>query len=320
MNLNRLIKNFKNIRILVIGDIVLDHYIWGSVERISPEAPVPVVDIKGENFSLGGAANVAANIVSLGGRATICGVCGDDYYGDLLRNLLVNAGIETDGLFAGNRPTTMKTRVIAHNQQVVRFDREDKRRISDRTLRKIKEFLTNAEPWDGIIVSDYKKGVISKGLMQYLRNNFKNKGAFLAVDPKVGNFHLYRGISLVTPNLKEASEGAGVEIRDERSLLRAGEMLRKKLRSDAVLITQGEEGMSLFEEGGVTHIPTVAKSVYDVTGAGDTVIAVFTLSHLAGASLRDAATVANYAAGVVVGRVGTATVTPEELISSFERG
>jgi D-beta-D-heptose 7-phosphate kinase/D-beta-D-heptose 1-phosphate adenosyltransferase len=317
MNIERLIKRFRKTRILVIGDIILDHYIWGSVERISPEAPVPVVDIQGENFSLGGAANVAANIVSLGGKVDICGVCGDDYYGDVLRNLLKNGGIETDGLFTGKRPTTVKTRVIAHNQQVVRFDREEKRGISDRTSRKMRGFLKSGTRWDGIIISDYKKGSISKGLMAFVRDKFKKKGVFVAVDPKIGNFHLYRDVSLVTPNLKEASAGTGIEITDEASLLRAGATLRKKLRADAVLITRGEDGMSLFEPEGVTHIPTVAQSVYDVTGAGDTVIAAFTLACLAGAPLRVAASVANHAAGVVVGEVGTATVSPEQLLESF---
>jgi D-beta-D-heptose 7-phosphate kinase/D-beta-D-heptose 1-phosphate adenosyltransferase len=232
---------------------------------------------------------------------------------------LRNSGIQTDGLFTGNRPTTVKTRVIAHNQQVVRFDREEKRRISDRTLRRIKSFLVSGQQWDGIIISDYKKGAITKGLMQFLRNNFKEKGVFVAVDPKIGNFHLYRGVSVVTPNLKEAAAGAGIEITDEGSLLRAGKTLRKKLRAEAVLITRGEDGMSLFDSDGVTHIPTVAQSVYDVTGAGDTVIAVFTLAHLAGASLREAAGVANYAAGIVVGEVGTATVSPDQLIETVRK-
>lgn len=318
MNQSNLFKAFKRKNILVVGDIILDHYIWGLVERISPEAPVPVVEVKRESYTFGGAANVAANIISLGGRATIAGVVGDDHYGKVLASLLSEKGIDTSGLITGKRPTTVKTRVIAHNQQVVRFDREDSRGLSEGTLRSIKGFLRDGNSrWDGVIVSDYKKGVVSRAFMGLIIREFKKKGIFVSVDPKVGHFNLYRDVSLITPNLNEASDGSGVEIRDERSLVRAGETLRKRLRCESVLITRGEHGMSLFERGSVTHISTVAQSVFDVTGAGDTVIAAITLSHVAGAKLRDAANIANHAAGIVVGQVGTATATPEEIIQSM---
>ncbi|GBE02951.1 MAG TPA: D-glycero-beta-D-manno-heptose-7-phosphate kinase [Nitrospirae bacterium] len=318
VNYKQIVGRFRRLRILVVGDVILDHYIWGVVERISPEAPVPVVDVKGENYSLGGVANVAANIVVLGANVTIAGIIGDDYHGNLLLSILRNDGIDTSGILKGNRPTTVKTRVVAHNQQVVRFDREERKKINDRILKKLQEFmLSNRESWDGIIVSDYKKGVVTQGFMNFLRREFRGRECFVAVDPKVGHFHLYKGVSIVTPNLKEASEGSGIEIRDERTLSKAGGSLLKRLGCEAVLITRGEEGMSLFEDSSVTHIPTVAKSVYDVTGAGDTVISALTLSRLAGAELKDSAVIANHAAGIVVGQIGTATATPEQIIQSF---
>ncbi len=318
VNYKQIVERFRRLRILVVGDMILDHYIWGLVERISPEAPVPVVDVKGENYSLGGVANVAANIVVLGANVTIAGIVGDDYHGNLLLSILKNDGIDTSGILKGNRPTTVKTRVVAHNQQVVRFDREERKKINDRILKKLQEFmLSNRESWDGIIVSDYKKGVVTQGFMNFLRREFRGRECFVAVDPKIGHFHLYKGVSIVTPNLKEASEGSGIEIRDERTLSKAGGSLLKRLGCEAVLITRGEEGMSLFEDSSVTHIPTVAKSVYDVTGAGDTVIAALTLSRLAGAGLKDSAVIANHAAGIVVGQIGTATATPEQIIQSF---
>ena len=320
MRYKNIFNNFKKKNILVIGDLVLDHYIWGLVERISPEAPVPVVDVKEENYSLGGAANVAANIASLGGKVTVVGVRGDDIYGEELVSLLKKRGADTTGIFKGKRPTTVKTRVIAHNQQVVRFDREDRKRLDERIFKKMQAFLTSFdEKWDGVIVSDYKKGVISEKTMGFITKTFRKRGLFLSVDPKVGHFSLYRGVSLITPNTKEASDGAGIEIKDERSLLKAGERLLRRLRCNAVLITRGEHGMSLFQRDSVFHIPTVARSVFDVTGAGDTVIAATTLAYASGADLMDAAIIANHAAGIVIGQVGTATATPEEIIQSIRK-
>ncbi len=314
MDLKRVLNNFKKKRILVVGDIILDHYIWGLVDRISPEAPVPVVDVKEENYNLGGAANVAANIVSLGGRATVLGIRGNDIHGEVLEDLMRERGIDTSGIFTGSRPTTVKTRVIAHNQQVVRFDREERRSVDGSRFKKISDFLLSSrDNWDAIIVSDYKKGMVTRRIMRLLVSEFKSQGAYLAVDPKVGNFPMYRDVSIITPNLKEASQGSGIEIKDEQSLIKAGTLLLRRLRCDSILITRGEQGMSLFDGEGVTHIPTAARSVYDVTGAGDTVIAAFTLAHVAGAGLRDAAMVANHAAGIVVGKIGTACATKEEL-------
>ncbi|HWR59487.1 MAG TPA: D-glycero-beta-D-manno-heptose-7-phosphate kinase [Thermodesulfovibrionales bacterium] len=317
MKIQDIIRNFRNSRILVIGDLVLDRYIWGRVSRISPEAPVPVVEVTDDNFMLGGAANVANNIVALGGKVTVVGVAGKDRAGQVLGQLLDERGIVHE-IFEDSRPTTMKTRVIAHNQQVVRFDREDRKGISGGILRDIRSFLKHAvHEHSAVIVSDYKKGLVSQNLIREILKAVKPKKKFLSVDPKVGHFHFYKGVGLITPNMAEASQGSGVEIKDEKSLIRAGKTLLSRLSCGAVLITRGEEGMSLFEREKITHIPTAARHVYDVTGAGDTVIAAFTLAFASGATLQEAALIANHAAGIVVGEVGTAVVTPEKLIKSL---
>ena len=309
--LSALIDGFHKKKVLVLGDLILDRYIWGKVRRISPEAPVPVVDVLYDNFMLGGAANVANNIVSLGGRATVMGICGTDGAGQVLKDLLEKAGIEAV-LIEDQRPTSVKTRVIAHNQQVVRFDMESRDHLTGKEL----EFMLSAldrqvRDCDAIIVSDYKKGVVSAQMMRRLLK--AAKGKFVAVDPKVGHFHLYKGVSLITPNLLEAAEGSAVAIKDEATLLKAGRTLLGKLHAGSVLVTRSEEGMSLFTPSGVKHFPTAAIKVFDVTGAGDTVIAAFSLAHAAGATMEEAAVIANHAAGLVVAQVGTAAATPETL-------
>lgn len=318
---SKVFKRFKDTGILVIGDLMVDRYVWGKVRRISPEAPVPVVEVSNENLLPGGAANVANNLISLGCKVFISGVIGKDEMGRRLMQMLEEKGIKTEGIIVDdNRPTTLKTRIIAHNQQVVRFDREVMSEINRSTLSSILTYVRNCLPHiKGIIISDYCKGVITKTLMRKLLEMMDLK-RFIAVDPKIGHFDYYKGVSLITPNINEASSGSGVEITDKKTLVTAGKSLIEKLRCKAVLITRGEEGMTLFEENGkVTHIPTFAKEVYDVTGAGDTVIATFTLSHCAGAPLKDAAIYANHAAGVVVGEVGTAVINRNELIWSIRR-
>ena len=319
MNYKKLLSEFKKKKILVVGDIILDRYIWGKVNRISPEAPVPIVEVTEEVFHLGGASNVANNIISLGGKATIAGVAGNnDRGGEILRKMLDSAGIVYDGVCWTSRPTTMKTRVIAHSQQVVRFDREDKNRLENKILKKLIDYIRfEISGYDAVIISDYKKGVISSKLISEIMKYTKPENIFVAVDPKVGHFHCYKNVSLITPNLNEASQASGIDIVDERTLLSAGKLLMKKLSCDSVLITRGEHGMSLFKKDSVVHIPTVAKNVFDVTGAGDTVIAAFTLAHAAGASLEESAIIANHAGGIVVGEVGTAVVKPEQLIKSL---
>jgi D-beta-D-heptose 7-phosphate kinase/D-beta-D-heptose 1-phosphate adenosyltransferase len=325
MSFAKIINAFKGKKILIIGDIILDRYIFGRVNRISPEAPVPIVEVQSESFLLGGATNVANNIVALGGGASIAGIIGKDTAGKVLKELLEEKIINTKGLIEDSRPTSIKTRIIAHNQQVVRFDREDKKRLEGKCLANLLNYLKMAvQEHDAVIVSDYKKGVVSSSLINAIVKYAKQRDIFIAVDPKVGHFHFYKNISLITPNVMEASQGSGVDIKDEKSLYKAGKILMNRLSCRSVLITRGEEGMSLFEKEtakdiSVTHIPTAAKKVFDVTGAGDTVIAVFTLARAAGARSSDAAIIANHAAGIVVGEVGTAVVTPEALLKSLSR-
>ncbi len=314
------LNKFSSTGILVIGDLMVDQYIWGKVKRISPEAPVPVVEVTGENLQLGGAANVANNIISLGGKVFIAGVIGQDDLGKLLINKFAEKGFSTDGIVIDEkRPTTVKTRVIAHSQQVVRFDREVKADISKSTLSLLLDYVKSCLPHiKGIIISDYSKGLITRSLIKKIRE-IAGPNKFIAVDPKVGHFEYYRGASLITPNLNEASFGSGIEIVDDETLIAAGSMLLKKLQCKAVMITRGDEGMSLFEKSGrITHIPTCAREVYDVTGAGDTVIATLTLSHAAGAKLTDAAITANHAAGIVVGEVGTSVATQRGILNSIK--
>ena len=314
-----ILSEFKKKKILIIGDLILDRYIWGKVNRISPEAPVPVVEVTDENFLLGGASNVANNIVALGGHATIVGVAGNDIAGGILMKMLEERGIQCGGVFWGStRPTTVKTRVIAHNQQVVRFDRENKDKVDGKVLKGLLEYIRSAIPnHDAVIISDYKKGVISSELVREVLKHSRPKNIFVSVDPKVRHFHCYKNVSLITPNIMEASIASGIEIKDEKSLVNAGRTLCKKISCDAILITRGEYGMSLFEKDKVVHIPTVAKNVYDVTGAGDTVIATFTIAYAAGASMKEAAVIANHAAGIVVGEIGTAVAKIDQLRKSL---
>jgi D-beta-D-heptose 7-phosphate kinase/D-beta-D-heptose 1-phosphate adenosyltransferase len=278
---------------------------------------VPVVNITKENLLLGGAANVVNNIHSMGGVVRVCGVIGDDEAGKQLLQLLRVQGINSEGLIKDQkRPTTIKTRIIAHNQQVVRFDRETKDKIEKETRRRIFDYIKQQiiEGLDAIVLSDYCKGVVTKDLVKDIVNIAKKHDVIVSVDPKINHFGMYSGVTILTPNVSEASIGSRIEIVDEGSLLKAGTLLLKRLKCKAVLITRGEQGMSLFEHGGrITHIPTVAQEVFDVTGAGDTVISALTLAMAAGACTATAAVISNYAAGIVVGIVGTATVKPEEL-------
>jgi len=322
--LMKYIDRFPSTRTLVVGDVVLDHYIWGNVSRISPEAPVPVVNVTKESVLLGAATNVVNNVHTLGGKVSVCGVIGHDDAGRQLVHMLRAQGITTDGLIVEDgRPTTIKTRVIAHSQQVVRFDRETKVGIDRDTHRRIFEYVRQQADsgLDAIVLSDYSKGVVTKELVRDIVKLARKRGIIVSVDPKVNHFGIYSGVTILTPNTKEASIGSKIEIEDEKSLIKAGALLLKRLKCDAVLVTRGEHGMSLFERGGrVTHIPTVAQEVFDVTGAGDTVISTLTLAMAAGAGMVDAARLSNYAAGIVVGVVGTATVKPDELKQKIAAG
>ncbi|MFC1839963.1 D-glycero-beta-D-manno-heptose-7-phosphate kinase [Thermodesulfobacteriota bacterium] len=310
------INKFPSTRILVIGDIILDEYVWGDVSRISPEAPVPVVNIMDETRRLGGAANVLNNIISLGGQAILCGVTGDDESGKYITEQIENSGITPEGIITDqSRCTSVKTRVIAHNQQVVRFDRETKKPAGPDIIKKLKKTIKdNLKKIDAIIIADYGKGVISSKLIRAIKKLISGTGIILAVDPKIENFKYYQEVDIVTPNHHEAGSFCRFEITDEESLIRAGNYILDKIKCKSVLITQGKDGMTLFEAGSnPSHIPTVAMKVFDVSGAGDTVISALSMGLAAGMNRQSAALISNFASGIVVGEVGTSTVSAEDL-------
>lgn len=325
-SLGRYIERFSQVKALVVGDIILDHYIWGKVNRISPEAPVPVVDVTSESFMLGGAANVLNNIISLGGNVDICGVIGHDETGRRVIQELRGKGVMTDGVIVEDkRPTTKKTRIIANSQQVVRFDRERREKISKDTQMIMLNYIRERiDQFKIIIISDYAKGVITQELVKELSNITSSRSIKIVVDPKPRHFRYYRDVSVITPNSHEASLASGIEIEDDETLQRAGRRLLDMLNSDAILITRGEHGMSLFERNGnISHVPTTAKEVFDVTGAGDTVVGTFALAIAAGASMIEAAIIANHAAGIVVGTIGATPVERSSLereLKAWDRG
>lgn len=303
-------------KILILGDVMLDEYLWGNVSRISPEAPVPVVEVLKETVKLGGAANVALNVQALGDQPILAGVVGEDKNGERLKQILKDNDLLDEGIFVdGNRQTTIKTRIIAHSQQVVRADREKTGEIPHELSEKLFDFIQNRiKEIDGIIISDYGKGVINGGLLQKVIALAKDNNIFIGVDPKETHFMSYKNVSVITPNHHEASFVFGKRIKDEQSLEEVGWGLVERLDVESLLITRGEKGMSLFEKNRtLTHFPTVAKEVYDVTGAGDTVISSFTCAKAAGADFKEAALLSNHAAGIAVGELGTAQVTKEQL-------
>jgi rfaE bifunctional protein kinase chain/domain len=319
----KIIKKFSGVRILVVGDIMLDRFIWGGVSRISPEAPVPVVVVEKETFLLGGAANVVNNIHSLGGEVSLCGVIGDDEMGQKVIQRLVEMEVERHGvMIEPGRQTTVKTRIIAHHQQLVRIDRETTQPPKTSTLRRLSDFIEqNVKRFDGVILSDYGKGLLSQSVIRDAIRVAREAKRFVMVDPKIKNFFSYRGATVVTPNTGEASASSRIPITDEASLFRAGRTILKRLKCEALVITRGEDGMAIFEpHRKPLLVPTEAREVYDVTGAGDTVIGTMALAFGAGASIRRAAELANHAAGIVVGKVGTATVDQKELIKAMKEG
>jgi len=321
-NFEKILGRVSKVKILVVGDIMMDRFIWGKVSRISPEAPVPVVTVEKETFLLGGAANVVNNIHDLGGNVALCGVIGDDEIGQKIIKKLSEMGIGLHGIFVEQgRQTTTKTRVIAHHQQLVRIDRETTDHPRVPTSRNLFEFLKkNIENFDGIILSDYGKGLLTKELIRATVQRARDTKKFIMVDPKVKNFFYYKGATVVTPNAAEASVASGILINDLSSLKRAGRILLKKLGCDVLVVTRGEEGIAIFEPHQEPFlVPTVAKEVYDVTGAGDTVIGTMALALGAGARVIEAAKLANYAAGIVVGKIGTATVRRAELVNVVKK-
>lgn len=308
--------------IVVYGDVMLDEFVWGDVTRISPEAPVPVVDIRRESVHLGGAANVLANLVALGTRASVVGVTGNDSANDRLRAELKEAGAANDTLIVDeSRPTTLKTRIIAHSQLVVRADRERRDPIDAKTEERIIEVLTKAIPEaDAFVISDYDKGAVTPRVLAEVLPLAYARGIPVLVDPKIRNFDAYRPATLVTPNHHEALRLSNMEDHSDEGLKRAAHMIRGRLDCESVLITRGERGMMLLESHHEpVYVETVAREVYDVTGAGDTVIATLAAALAGGASMLEAAILANHAAGIVVGKVGTATASAEELVNSIRQ-
>jgi len=310
-------------RILIVGDVMLDEFVWGRVSRISPEAPVPVVEVTGRSDHLGGAGNVAAGVRALGGVAVLTGVVGGDSAGARVRERLAAAGIVDRLAAAGpGRRTTLKTRIVAHGQQVVRADQEDAselpRALVNALLRSLREELPRAA---AVVVSDYQKGVVCAPLLRTLLPLARKHRVPVLVDPKPRHFRLYRGASVVTPNQLEAEQVTGLRLSRPAELAAAGRRMLSLLACRAVLVTRGEAGMSLFERGRPPlHVAAAAREVFDVTGAGDSVIATLALALAAGATLPEAAALANAAASVVVGKLGTAQATPAEVLAALRPG
>ncbi|MGE4357356.1 MAG: D-glycero-beta-D-manno-heptose-7-phosphate kinase [Candidatus Omnitrophota bacterium] len=333
--LKKIVSSFGKAKVLVIGDLMLDEFIWGEVERISPEAPVPVVWAKKRTYAPGGAANVACNLRSLGANVNLLGIVGKDNNGEILKKELRKRNIDIEGIFSySQRPTTLKTRIIAGHQQTVRVDWEDTSPIPNSCLREIAEYIEeNINHYQAVIIEDYGKGVITPSLLDKIRKIIKKNRIIITVDPKEEHFDYYKGFTAITPNRKETENAirylkikgniplninSDKLITDEQ-INQAGIELTRALGLEALLITLGEQGMCLFEKNKKPyHISTVAREVFDVAGAGDTVIATFTLSLSQGAGMREAAHLANFAAGLVVEKLGVATTTREELIARIE--
>jgi D-glycero-beta-D-manno-heptose-7-phosphate kinase len=316
--LKELLAKFRSKRIAVVGDVMVDKYLWGTVARISPEAPVPIVEVEKETERLGGAANVANNVKSLGGWPLLIGVVGDDANGTLLTKLLSGQECPIDGIVRdASRPTTIKTRVIAHNQHVVRIDNEQKRDISPAVQEQILSVLRSTiASLDGIILEDYNKGVIVAPLIHQIIEMAREHGKIVTVDPKFQNFFEYKNASVFKPNRKEVEEALGMKLTSDERVHEAAVLLKKKLNAENVLITLGEQGMSLLDnQNSLLHLPTRARHVADVSGAGDTVIATLTMALASGASIQESASLANFAGGVVCGEVGIVPIMPDALLS-----
>jgi len=310
------IDQFSKCRMLVIGDCMIDEYVWGSVDRISPEAPVPVVAVKRDNATLGGAGNVVNNLAALKSNVTIIGTYGSGENGRRLKKMFESVGANTDGLARDkSRATTLKTRIMASQQHVLRIDRETSHPVNGKMVELIAKNISNCiQSMHLIIVSDYGKGLLTPEMLKTIMQLAKDHKKAVLVDPKGFNYEKYRGADLITPNRKEAAQAANFDIKDMSQLINAGQLLMKNVGLPGLLITCGQDGMVLFEHGKAPyHIETRAQQVFDVSGAGDTVISVMGLALAAGAGYRESATLANAAAGLVVGKVGTATISQDEL-------
>jgi len=315
-----LLESARDAEIAVVGDLMLDRYFWGQVTRVSPEAPVPVVDVENETYHLGGAANVAANLTTLGVRALLCGVVGDDTSGRMLRQVAADAGLDASCIAVSrDRPTTVKTRVIGNNQQLLRLDREVRSDVSASDADAIVATLDNHANLRGIVLADYNKGLLSSALIERVLKLAASRGIRTFVDPKHNNFFSYKGAFLVKPNRKEAQDVLGYVIQSDDDIVRAGRELLERLECENVLLTLGASGMMLFErDGNISSVPTKAQAVADVSGAGDTTIATLAAMIAGGSSVREAAALANVAAGVVVEVPGIVPITREALLNALD--
>jgi rfaE bifunctional protein kinase chain/domain len=306
-------------KIAVIGDVMLDRYFWGSVTRISPESPVPVVDLEDETYHLGGAANVANNLNYLGIEPLLCGLIGDDNSGSVFSRIANESGINTEGLYRdAGRPTIVKTRIIGNNQQIARLDRETRDQIGQAGEDYIISFLKSHKSLSGIIFEDYNKGVISRTLIQRVMEEFRDNGVPVFVDPKFDNFFEYKNVTVFKPNRKEARQALGVQVKTREDIIEAGKRLLNELKCSNVLLTLGKDGMMLFESNGtISEVATKARHVADVSGAGDTAIATLAAAYSGGANIREAATLANYASGAVCELPGIVAITKEMLIETI---
>jgi rfaE bifunctional protein kinase chain/domain len=319
--LTELLQLFKDKRIAVVGDLMVDQYYWGSVRRISPEAPVPVVEVNSVSNRLGGAANVANNIQSLGGIPLLVGLVGNDHPGQVLQSLMRDQDLSTDGVIVdASRPTTTKTRVIAHDQHVVRVDNESRAECPEHLVPAIVDAVKyHIHAIDGIVIEDYNKGLVTQSVIRELTSVARKYKKIITVDPKYSNFLEFKNVTVFKPNRPETERALKSRLQSMDDVVVAGTKLLSLLAAENVLLTRGEEGMSLFEANGeISHIPTQAARVHDVSGAGDTVIATLTIALAAGASIKEAASIANCAAGVVVGSVGIVPIQLEELQSATQ--
>ncbi len=315
-----LLRSFKDSRIMVLGDVILDEYVWGNVDRISAEAPIPVLEVRSEECRLGGAANVALNIRSLGGEVCFAGVLGADAEGEKVRSLLGWNGIDSTGLIPdANRRTTLKTRIGSGNQQIVRLDREQRHEIKANVREMLLNYLRDRLPTcKAIIIEDYNKGLLTAEVISEVIALSAQSGIPVAVDPKQRNFFEYKGVDIFKPNFSELKLNLGMDLEDALEFQIASQRLRERQNIRHMIVTRGSKGMYIFDSAGeVTHLPTVAKEVFDVSGAGDTVISALTLAYASGATIREAAEIANHAAGVVCAKRGTACATPAEILDSF---
>jgi rfaE bifunctional protein kinase chain/domain len=318
----QIIFGYRDQEILVIGDSMLDQWVWGKVNRISPEAPVPVVEVDYFSYSPGGAANVVNNLCSLGARTALMSVVGADDFGAKLKEELAGRGVDVSGIIVDpGRPTTTKTRIIAHNQQVVRTDLEKREKLSEELSRKLLELLEERlSRFKVVVISDYNKGFLGEQIVGSVIKSVNARGASLVVGPKPENLKLFKGATILTLNEKEALSAVNGRASDRESMERIGSQILQQYENEAVLITRGEKGMSLFTKSGEAfHIPAIASEVFDVSGAGDTVLSVMALSLSSGAEFREATVLSNFAAAVVVKKIGTATLSVSELIDIIDK-